>query len=39
MATVVPVEPYTGEWYPGFKPEFLTSPFIVDGTGPFTSAD
>lgn len=39
MANVVPVEPYTGEWYPGFKPEFLDSPYIVDGTGPFTMED
>jgi len=39
MANVVPVEPYTGEWYPGFEPEFLTSPFIVDGTGPFRPED
>jgi phosphohistidine swiveling domain-containing protein len=39
MANVVPVEPYTGEWYPGFKPEFLTSPFIIDGTGPFQKED
>ena len=39
MANVVPVEPYTGEWYPGFRPEYLTSPFIVDGTGPFTKED
>jgi phosphohistidine swiveling domain-containing protein len=39
MANVVPVEPYTGEWYPGFKPEHIASPYIVDGTGPFTSAD
>lgn len=39
MANVVPVDEYAGEWYPGFKPEFLTSPYIVDGTGPFTKAD
>jgi len=39
MATVVPVEPYTGEWYPGFKPEFIASPYIIDGTGPFTKED
>lgn len=39
MANVVPVEPYTGEWYPGFKPEFIQAPYIVDGTGPFTAAD
>lgn len=39
MATVVPVEPYTGEWYPGFKPEFIASPFVIDGTGPFTAED
>jgi phosphohistidine swiveling domain-containing protein len=39
MANVVPVAPYTGEWYPGFKPEFIASPYIVDGTGPFTPED
>ncbi|OJY53001.1 PEP-utilizing enzyme [Pseudonocardia sp. 73-21] len=39
MANVVPVEPYTGEWYPGFKPEFIQAPYIVDGTGPFTKED
>ncbi|MDN5748850.1 MAG: PEP-utilizing protein mobile subunit [Pseudonocardia sp.] len=39
MANVVPVEPYTGEWYPGFKPEFLAAPYIIDGTGPFTKED
>ena len=39
MANVVPVEPYTGEWYPGFRPEFIASPYIVDGTGPFTAED
>lgn len=39
MANVVPVEPYTGEWYPGFRPEFIQGPYIVDGTGPFTKED
>jgi phosphohistidine swiveling domain-containing protein len=39
MANVVPVEPYTGEWYPGFRPEFIQGPYIVDGTGPFTQED
>lgn len=39
MATVVPVDPYAGEWYPGFKPEFLASPYIIDGTGPFQKED
>jgi pyruvate,water dikinase len=39
MANVVPVEPYTGEWYPGFRPEFIQGPYIVDGTGPFREDD
>ena len=39
MANVVPVDEYTGEWYPGFKPEFLDAPYIVDGTGPFKKED
>lgn len=39
MANVASLDDYTGEWYPGFKPEFLHSPFIVDGTGPFTKED
>ncbi len=39
MANVVPVEPYTGEWYPGFQPEFIRAPYIVDGTGPFRPED
>lgn len=39
MANVVPLDDYTGEWYPGFKPEFIEGPYIVDGTGPFTKED
>ncbi len=37
MANVVSLDEFTGEWYPGFKPEFLEGPYIVDGTGPFTA--
>jgi phosphohistidine swiveling domain-containing protein len=39
MATVVPVEPFTGEWYPGYKPEHFAAPFIVDAPSPFRPGD
>jgi pyruvate,water dikinase len=40
MATLVPLDEFaTGEWYPGFKPEFLEMPYIVDPTGPFKKGD
>ncbi|MQA13335.1 MAG: PEP-utilizing protein mobile subunit [Pseudonocardiaceae bacterium] len=39
MATVVPVDEFTGEWYPGFKPEFLEMPYIVDPVSPFKKED
>ncbi len=40
MANVVPVDAYsTGEWYPGYKPEFFDMPWIVDPAGPFKPGD
>lgn len=39
MANVVPVEPYTGEWYPGYRPEFFEMPYIVDPASPFRAGD
>lgn len=40
MATVVPVDEFaTDEWYPGFKPEFLEMPYIVDRVRPFEKRD
>jgi pyruvate,water dikinase len=40
MANVVPVDAYsTGEWYPGYKPEFFDMPWIVDPAGPFRPGD
>jgi pyruvate,water dikinase len=40
MATLVPLDEFaTGEWYPGFRPEFLEMPYIIDPTGPFRKDD
>jgi Phosphoenolpyruvate synthase/pyruvate phosphate dikinase len=40
MSTVVPIDEYaTGEWYPGYKPEFFDSPYIVDPASPFKAGD
>lgn len=39
MANVVPVEPYTGEWYPGYRPEHFAMPYIVDPPSPFKAGD
>jgi pyruvate,water dikinase len=39
MANVVPVEPYTGEWYPGYRPEFFDFPYVVDAPSPFRPGD
>ncbi len=39
MATVVPVDAFTRDWYPGFTPELIGAPYIVDGFGPFTKKD
>ena len=39
MANVVPVDPYTGEWYPGYKPEHFDAPYVVDAARPFRPGD
>lgn len=39
MANVVPVGEFTGEWYPGYKPEHFESPYIIDGASPFQPED
>ena len=39
MANVVSVDEFTGEWYPGYKPEFMEGPYIMDGARPFSKED
>jgi phosphohistidine swiveling domain-containing protein len=39
MSNVVPVDEFTGEWYPGFKPEHFDFPYWVDGPSPFKPGD
>lgn len=39
MANVVPLEEFTGEWYPGYKPEFFDAPYVVDNASPFKPGD
>lgn len=39
MGNVVPVEEYTGEWYPGYRPEFFDFPYVVDAASPFRPGD
>jgi len=39
MAGVVPLDEYTGEWYPGFKPEHFDFPYVVDPASPFRPGD
>ena len=34
MGNVVPVDEFTGEWYPGYKPEHFDFPYWVDGPEP-----
>ena len=35
MTAVVPVDEFTGEWYPGYKPEHFDFPYWVDAPKPF----
>jgi len=38
--SVVPLDEFiSDEWYPGFRPEYLDSPFVVERFGRFTKAD
>lgn len=39
MADVVPVDEFTGEWYPGYRPEFFAAPHVVDPARPFEKSD
>jgi phosphohistidine swiveling domain-containing protein len=39
MANVVPVDRFTGEWYPGYRPEHFEMPYIVDPASPFKPGD
>ena len=34
MGNVVPVDEFTGEWYPGYKPEHFDFPYWVDAPRP-----
>lgn len=39
MATVVPVDEFTGGWYPGYEPEHFEAPYLVDRASPFRPGD
>ena len=39
MPTVVPVDEFTGGWYPGYDPEYFEAPYIVDRPSPFRRGD
>ncbi|MFC7658761.1 hypothetical protein ACFQV8_23625 [Pseudonocardia benzenivorans] len=39
MANVVPLGEYTGDWYPGYKPEHFDFPYVVDAPSPFKPGD
>ena len=39
MAGVIPIDEYTGEWYPGFEPEHFDFPYVVDAPFPFKPGD
>ena len=39
MAAVIPIDEYTGEWYPGFRPEHFDFPYVVDAASPFKPGD
>ena len=39
MAGVVSLDEYTGEWYPGYRPEFFDFPYVVDAASPFRPGD
>ena len=39
MGNVVPVDEFTGEWYPGYKPEHFDFPYWVDAPKPFQPGD
>ena len=39
MANVVPLEEFTKEWYPGYKPEFFDAPYVVDNASLFRPGD
>jgi pyruvate, water dikinase len=39
MATVVPVDEFTGEWYPGYEPAHFEAPYLVDRASPFRPGD
>ena len=39
MAGVLSFDEFTGEWYPGYRPEFFDFPYVVDGASPFRPGD
>jgi pyruvate,water dikinase len=39
MAGVIPIDEYTSEWYPGFKPEHFDFPYVVDAPSVFKPGD
>ena len=39
MAGVLTLDEFTGEWYPGYRPEFFDFPYVVDGASPFRPGD
>ena len=39
MGNVVPVDEFTGEWYPGYRPEHFDFPYWVDAPKPFQPGD
>jgi phosphohistidine swiveling domain-containing protein len=39
VAGVLTLDEFTGEWYPGYRPEFFDFPYVVDGASPFRPGD
>lgn len=39
MANVVPIDEFTGEWYPGYDPAHFDAPYWVDPASPFRPGD
>ncbi len=39
MAEIVSVDQFLDGWYPGWKPEHLTAPWVREQAGPFTKED
>jgi pyruvate,water dikinase len=39
MSNIVPIDEYTGDWYPGYQPEHFDAPYWVDAASPFRPGD